>query len=205
MNSPTTYFTMSQVTKLSERLAQLRLLTDSWRNRTAFISLPIKKICGIPVRCVINISGSGSSHLVVYHNDVFHIDGEEDPEQVVLYAYLSDNDEKMAEHIFGTLPQLKFDKYSSRLVTETDPYSEVELFSGLCCSTIEMDFEECCVCCSNTKYKTGCGHHLCIECCGSIKRSYCSEARNGNATCACDAKECGIIRCPICRQSVEHY
>jgi len=197
---------MSQVTKLSQHIAQLRLTAHSWRNRTPAINIPIKKISGIPVRCVINISGNGSSHLVIYHNDVFHIYGEQgDPEQVVLYDYLSDNDEKMATHIIGTFPQLKFDKYISRFVIDTDQSSEVELFGCLSCTTIEMDFDECCVCTSNTKYKTGCGHTLCVECCGSIKRTYCEAAQNGNSTCECEGKDCGIIRCPICRQSVEHY
>ena len=197
---------MSQVTKLSQHIAQLRLTANSWRNRTPTINIPIKKISGIPVRCVINISGNGSSHLVIYHNDVFIIEGEEgNPEQVVIHTYIADDDEKMATYIFGTLPQLKFDKYISRLVTNTDLCSEVELFGCLSCASIEMDFEECCVCTSNTKNKTGCGHSLCIACCGSIKRTYCAAAQNGNSTCDCDAKDCGVIPCPICRLSVEHY
>lgn len=199
---------MSQVSKLSQLFKTIRenmvALKTPHGVRRAF-TLPINKICRIPVRCEVKIAKTGSLYFVIYSSEVSTIDGDADADPVLLYGHLCDNEEQMAEHIFEVLPKLKFDRYNSKLVTDMPEFSEVEIFGCLSCATIGLTFEECCVCSANTKYKTGCGHTLCVECCGSIKRTYCEAAQNGNSTCECEGKDCGIIRCPICRQSVEHY
>ena len=65
---------------------------------------------------------------------------------------------------------------------------------------IKKTYGTCCVCFDLTKTKTACNHPVCIDCWDKIKPYFCNECNYGYY---CDRGDtCGIVPCPICRQSV---
>jgi len=167
------------------------------------VTLPIKKICGLPVAVDVEIKKYNfifrirCCRLLCYteSGDCFNSDE--------LYSHYEDTSSKMAMWVLETLPKLRFNKLTSRFeilgkFVNTDFVSIFSCISD--CETIEFSFQKCCICFEATNRKTGCGHPLCAECWCKIKGVYLDK--DGDEV-EDDEEAEFVIRCPLCRKDIQ--
>jgi len=171
--------------------------------------MPIKTICGIPVYARVDINRKYMTFKIEAKN-AGKYDSECDYENVQMYGIgVMDSDNcglEMATKIMEALPKLKYDKFESKFTVEEPNSATMEMYQPLMENgLIDFTFGKCAVCLEYTKSTTVCGHHLCVQCWGKIKATeYCHESNRGRRECECAPYECGIKKCPICRQNMEY-
>jgi len=87
------------------------------------------------------------------------------------------------------LPKLRFDSYSHMLVEPTDQPDVEKEHIMLWKKAKDEEYNcECCVCNEDTRYKTDCGHNLCLICHMKLEKV---------------ADENNEVKCPMCRNEYD--
>lgn len=82
-------------------------------------------------------------------------------------------------------------KYSFCKITHNFEKPNFKALKELTASTFGyLNLGECCVCYDNTTTKTKCGHHLCYECWGALKKKECPMCRSDIKCAYCSCSDC---------------
>jgi len=183
---------------LARKLANLRIKLDFAPAPTYSeenLEVPIKKIDGIEVIVKFHMSNAGSKENVALsiNHSKNYLSGN------IFFRWFPFTKETAQEdtlRLLEVLKSLKFDKTNTTFKPSCDCEKKEEMIPEIWCGlfedceTIQMKWDECCVCheITNSKFKD-CRHTICLECCGKL-----IEKGDDDDI---------IIKCPICRE--EHY
>jgi hypothetical protein len=162
------------------------------------IVVPIYKIDNL--RCETRISLSKTSiRFYIETNDYIQTtyDDDDEPNALELYSiYINLEGKEINTELFKTcidkwflvdIPELKFNKVNSRFEKEI----RINMWEFLKEIPNMSQGDECCVCQEVTRFKTCCGHTICIPCLTQIK-----EVQDD------DNEEHYHKICPICRNTI---
>lgn len=167
------------------------------------IELPIVKICGIRVDCMIKVrkfkkhpDAQAQVQLLLFILSVAFYENENvccgDDKSVLYIEGYNEHDNTLEEKVnqaLETIKNLTFNKYIGHFEKRASNKLEwVDAWRELLSDHKHIEFVggECCVCLCRTKTTTACNHHICYECADKIQ--------------VVDEE----IPCPMCRQDITY-